>query len=246
MEECGAGGCCGVPAPGELRLAHLDPAAKLEYLDPLDDLVKLGGQPNVEKLPVILNGNLDRATLVATGGGAAVKGAELASVDFEVFRTIMGSFASGVSVVTSLGDDDQPRGMTCSAVCSVSADPPLLLSCVKPPSSTLNAIRTRGLFVVNFLDADGRALSELFASQLPDKFSQVGWRPSELAGMPVLASTLAYAECTVHDTFDAGDHVVVIGRIVGGQVAADRFPLAYWRGKYVRIFQGLQSIRLAV
>ncbi|HET8683504.1 MAG TPA: flavin reductase family protein [Micromonosporaceae bacterium] len=166
-----------------------------------------------------------------------MNGAELASVDFDAFRTIMGSFASGVSVVTTLGDDEAPRGMTCSAVCSVSADPPLLLSCVKPPSSTLNAIRTRGLFAVNFLDADGRELSDLFASQTPDKFAQVGWRPGATAGMPVLGPTLAYAECTVHNMFDAGDHVVVIGRIIGGQVAADRFPLAYWRGRYVRVFR---------
>ncbi|MEO6087958.1 MAG: flavin reductase family protein [Umezawaea sp.] len=158
------------------------------------------------------------------------------------FRGIMGSFASGISVVTTL-DDDEPQGLTCSAVCSVSADPPLLLSCVRAPSRTLDTLRKRGRFAVNFLDSQARAVSELFASRAEDKFDGVGWRPGDAAGMPILDSTLAHAECDVHEVINAGDHVIVLGRIIGGGIDPTKFPLGYWRGSYVRMFRMSSSAR---
>lgn len=149
----------------------------------------------------------------------------------------MGSLASGVSVVTALDGSGQPHGLTSSSVCSVSKDPPLLLFCVRQPSSTLDAIReTRG-FAVNILDADGHELSELFASFNDDKFASVAWRPGDVAGLPLLEPTVAFAECAVHDLIAAGDHTIVLGRLVGGGTAPDRFPLGYWRGRYVRVFR---------
>lgn len=179
----------------------------------------------------------EAVTAVVATQGVPTDGSDLADIDFDAFRAIMGSFASGVGVVTTLDEDGSPCGMTCSALCSVSADPPLLLSCVRTPSSTLNAIKARGRFVVNFLDAEARDISDLFASRAENKFGQVGWFSSELAGMPVLDRVLAFAECTVYDLVTAGDHVIVLGRIVGGKAAPDRFPLGYWRGTYVRVFR---------
>lgn len=158
-------------------------------------------------------------------------------LDYDAFRDIMGSFASGISVVTTLTEEGEPYGLTCSAVCSVSADPPLLLSCVRTPSSTLDAIRTRGLFAVNFLDAHAREVSQLFAGPGQDKFHKVGWRPGAAAGMPILDRTLAHAECSVHQLIDAGDHVIVLGHLIGGHVDQSRFPLGYWRGSYVQMFR---------
>lgn len=157
------------------------------------------------------------------------------SIEYDVFRQIMGSLASGISVVTAVGQDGGARGLTCSAVCSVSADPPLLLCCVRTPSSTLDALRVRGGFAVNFLDSRARALSDLFASRREDKFSGVRWRAGPVTGMPVLDSTIAHAECVLHDEMDAGDHVIVLGRLVGGEAASGRSPLGYWRGNYVRL-----------
>ena len=162
---------------------------------------------------------------------------ELASIGLDEFRQIMGSLASGVSVITSLDEDGAPYGMTCSAVCSVSAEPPLLLTCVRTPSTTLNAIRSSGRFLVNFLDADALALSDLFASRTPDKFAEVGWRHSDRLGLPQLERTVAHAECLVHDVVTAGDHAIVLGRIIDGQAIPDRFPLGYWRGRYVQVFR---------
>ncbi|MGC4852841.1 flavin reductase family protein [Micromonospora sp. DT4] len=151
------------------------------------------------------------------------------------FLAIMGSLASGVSVVTALDASGRPHGLTSSSVCSVSKDPPLLLFCVRQVSSTLDAIRETGGFAVNFLDADGHEVSDLFASCNSDKFANVAWRPGDVAGMPRLEPTVAFTECALHDVIAAGDHVIVLGRLVGGATAPDRFPLGYWRGTYVRV-----------
>jgi flavin reductase (DIM6/NTAB) family NADH-FMN oxidoreductase RutF len=164
-------------------------------------------------------------------------GPELADIDAATFRSIMGSLPSGVSVVTTV-DYEEPQtlqGSTCSAVCSVSASPPLLLVCLKKPSLTLDAMIAHGRFAVNFLDAQAEQVSTIFAGQQQGKFAGVRWHGGEHTGMPVLERALAHTECLVQSSIDAGDHVIVIGRIVGGSVEADRFPLGYWRGSYVSI-----------
>lgn len=190
----------------------------------------------------MISGGVDRGSEPAAGRHAGL--ATIEDVRYHAFREIMGSFASGVSVVTTLDEHGRPYGLTCSAVCSVSAKPPLLLCCVETPSRTLDAIREQGCFVTNFLDAQARDVSVLFASREEDKLSHVQWRPSTTVGMPVLDRTLAHAECVVHDLVLAGDHVIVLGRLVGGAVDPSRFPLGYWRGNYVRLFRMTPSARV--
>ncbi|WP_344888581.1 flavin reductase family protein [Actinomadura meridiana] len=151
------------------------------------------------------------------------------------FRRVMGSFASGVSVVTTLDDGGKPRGFTCSALCSVSSSPPLLLTCVSSLSGTMRAIVGQGRFAVNILGVRGQEISQLFASREGQgKFDQVGWEPGEVTGMPLLQATVAHAECELTGTVEAGDHTVLLGRIVGGAVS-EQSPLAYWRGDYARL-----------
>lgn len=161
----------------------------------------------------------------------------LPSVDHDLFRALMGSLVSGVTILTSRRPDDSPVGMTCSAVCSVSADPPLLLACVRRPSATLDAIAARGRFAVNVLDAEGGSASATFAGRVQDKFALVDWFAGTTTGMPVLAGGVAHTECAVHELVQAGDHVLVLGRIVGGEAHSDRFPLGYWRGSYTRVLR---------
>lgn len=164
--------------------------------------------------------------------------AALPSVDGGTFRRVMGSFASGVSVVTTLDDQGKPRGFTCSALCSVSSSPPLLLSCVSSLSGTMLAIVDRGRFVVNILAARGQEISGLFASRGSDgKFDQVAWSPGEVTGMPLLAETVAHAECELSGCVEAGDHTLLLGRIVGGDAAPELAPLTYWRGDYARLLR---------
>src|SRR5437764_15186396 len=115
-------------------------------------------------------------------------------VERQTFLEIMASFPSGVAIVTTLDGGDVPRGLTTTAVSSVSAEPPLLLVCVDLTSRTLPALRDGGRFVVNFLREGRSELARLFASKADDKFEGVDWRPTA-SGMPVLESdALAWAE----------------------------------------------------
>lgn len=151
------------------------------------------------------------------------------------FRGIMGSLASGVSVVTTMDGDGGHRGLTCSALCSVSAQPPMLLACVHASSGTLHALLHTGRFAVNLLDSAAHEVSALFASRSDAKFDRVDWSPGTATGMPVLGATVAHAECVVERSVRAGDHVIVIGGMVAGAFEPSRSPLGYWRGRYVRM-----------
>jgi len=152
-------------------------------------------------------------------------------VDRDTFVEIMASYPAGVAIVTTLAADGEPRGLTTTAVSSVSADPPLLLVCVDLTSRTLPALRAGGRFVVNFL-REGRAeLARLFASKRDDKFELVAWRRSA-SGMPVLEDdALAWAECVTVQEFEPGDHVVLLARVEEGEGAAadEDAPLMYYR-----------------
>jgi len=154
-------------------------------------------------------------------------------MDRATFFAIMGAFPTGVAVVTALDADDQPRGLTTNALCSVSANPALLLVCVDKNSNTLPALRHSKKFVVNYLSAGRGDLANTFASKDPEKFAGVSWRPAH-NGMPWLhTDTLAYAECSVHEELEAGDHFIFLGKVEGGQTPAPGTkPLIYFRRSY--------------
>ena len=134
-------------------------------------------------------------------------------MDRATFFAIMGAFPTGVSIVTTLDESNQPRGLTSNALCSVSAEPPLMLVCVDKNSNTLPALRHSKRFVVNYLSAGRGELANLFASKEPDKFQNVSWRPAS-NGMPWLHSdTIAHAECSVSNEIEAGDHLIFVGLV---------------------------------
>jgi flavin reductase (DIM6/NTAB) family NADH-FMN oxidoreductase RutF len=151
----------------------------------------------------------------------------------EDFFAIMSAFPTGVAIVTTLDDRGRPKGLTTNAICSVSAEPPLLLVCVDRTSRTLAALRHARRFVVNFM-SDGRAdLCALFASKADDKFADVRWEPG-LGGVPCLTEdALAYAECLTQEEVEAGDHLVLIGLVEAGRPPdPERAPILYYRRAY--------------
>ncbi len=151
-------------------------------------------------------------------------------IDRQGFFDVMASFPSGVAIVTTLAEDGAPRGLTTTAVCSVSADPPTVLVCVDLASRTLSALRASRRFVVNFIGEGRSELCLLFASKEEDKFARVTWRPTA-AGLPLLADdVLAWAECaTVHE-LEVGDHVLLVARVDDGGVQPElEPPLMYYR-----------------
>lgn len=150
-----------------------------------------------------------------------------------LFRQVLAGLAAGVSVVTTVDEQGLPRGLTTTAVTSVSSDPPLLLVCVGYASRTLPALRTSGRFAVNVIHASAGEVAERFASKAEDKFAGIAWRPGRY-GCPLLhGAALAWAECRVDREVDAGDHVVLIGLIEdGGAADGEHAPLTYYRRRF--------------
>ena len=152
------------------------------------------------------------------------------AIQRQSFFQIMASFPSGVAIVTTLDAQGTPRGLTTTAVSSVSAHPPTVLVCVDVGSRTLEALRARRRFVVNFMGQGRSQLCLLFASKADDKFERVSWRPTA-TGLPLLEEdVLAWAECcTMHD-LEVGDHVVLVARVEAGGVMPElESPLMYYR-----------------
>jgi flavin reductase (DIM6/NTAB) family NADH-FMN oxidoreductase RutF len=152
------------------------------------------------------------------------------AISRQQFFEIMASFPSGVAIVTTTTSEGLARGLTTTAVSSVSADPPTILVCVDLASRTLAALRERRRFVVNFVRQGCSQLCMLFASKVDDKFAHVSWSETE-SGLPLLhGDVIAWAECsTVHD-LEIGDHVILVARVEAGAVSApDESPLMYYR-----------------
>ena len=134
------------------------------------------------------------------------------SADATGFRTLMAGFPTGVVIVTTVTDDGTPLGLTCSSLCSVSMDPPLMLVCIHNDSRTLKALMASGSFAVNLLHLGGRRAARLFAAGGPDRFQGVTWAPGGAGGLPCLTEDArAVAECRLRSTVVAGDQTVVIG-----------------------------------
>lgn len=150
--------------------------------------------------------------------------------DGTVFRRVIGNFMSGVVVITTEHDGAR-RGMTVSAVSSLSLDPPMLLVCLNAASPTQEAVARSGRFAVNILAEHQGALAERFArSGSDDKFAGLEAR-SGRTGVPLLPDVLATVECRVTEVVTGGTHRVFLAEAVHAE-ATDASPLAYFRGKF--------------
>ncbi len=154
-------------------------------------------------------------------------------IDPSQFRRVMGHFAAGVAVVTTVRDDGAPAGLTVSAVCSVSLDPTLVLACVDRASESHGVIRQSGVFAVNVLrEGEGETLARRFGTSDEDKFRGVAFH-AERTGAPVLNDALAWLDCRVHDAHEAGDHTIFVGEVEAADTR-EGVPLLYYRGGYGR------------
>lgn len=150
------------------------------------------------------------------------------------FRALMAGFPSGVVVVTTVDDAQEPQGLTVSSLCSVSMDPPLLLVCVTNHSRTLSAMRSRGHFAVNMLHQYGRNAAQAFASDVPDRFRSVPWAPSPRQKLPLLIDDAhSVAECEVRSAEVAGDHTIVVGEVRSIERLRAEAPLLYGLREYM-------------
>jgi crotonobetainyl-CoA:carnitine CoA-transferase CaiB-like acyl-CoA transferase len=154
-------------------------------------------------------------------------------VDTRALRNALGSFATGVTVVTTRDGEGRPRGFTANSFTSVSLDPPLVLVCIAKTAASLESFLAAPFFGISVLGEDQREVSGLFASRDPDKFAKCGWFEGR-HGVPLIAGALGHFTCGRERTVDAGDHVIMIGRVQDFGHAEGK-PLGYFRGNYFAI-----------
>ncbi len=152
---------------------------------------------------------------------------------------MLGIFATGVTVVTSMSGD-QPVGMTCQSFSSVSLDPPLVMFCPAKTSRAWPLMRKAGFFCVNFLAAGQQHISNGMATKGDEKFDGVGWKPAS-TGAPLIDGVLGYVDCTIDRVHEAGDHYIVVGRVEElafgdghGDASESDVPLLFHRGAYTQ------------
>lgn len=153
--------------------------------------------------------------------------------DSAKYRQVLGHFPTGVTVITA-APDDGPVGLAVGSFSSVSLDPPLVAFFPSRASSSWPRIEATGSFCVNILGVDQEDVCRRFASKDADKFEGLGWRPAG-SGSPLLDGVLAWIDCDIEATTEAGDHFYVLGRVRELEVGtADAGPLVFFRGGYGR------------
>ena len=156
------------------------------------------------------------------------------TIDPDSFRSVLGRFASGITVVTTLDADERDVGMTVSAFCSVSLKPPLIQVCVDREASLYEALAQSTRFGVSILAAEQEALSRRFATaDSTRRFDGIGYRRGE-SGVVLLEDALAHLECRIVASHEAGDHTMFIGEVESATARSTR-PLLYYRGGYAQL-----------
>jgi flavin reductase (DIM6/NTAB) family NADH-FMN oxidoreductase RutF len=150
------------------------------------------------------------------------------------FRSALGAFATGVTVITTKGEE-HAYGMTANAFTSVSLDPPLVLVCAKSGAEGSEHIERNGAFAVNILSAEQEPISRYFSSKdRPrgrDAFRDVP-HSTAVTGSPVLDGVVGYLDCSLHGTHQAGDHEIFFGEVLALQFDHDALPLLFHGGQY--------------
>ena len=154
-------------------------------------------------------------------------------IDTDLFRAVLGRFATGITVTTTRDAEGRDHGMTVSAFASLSLEPPLVLVCIANEATMATAMLACDTFAVNILSAKQEALSRRFAGKLDDRFADLPFTRGAL-GNAILDDALASIECHVRARHPAGDHTIVIGEVHSGS-ARDARPLLYYRGGYAQL-----------
>jgi flavin reductase (DIM6/NTAB) family NADH-FMN oxidoreductase RutF len=157
------------------------------------------------------------------------------TVDPDTFRATLGRFATGVTVLTAVDAEGRDHGMTVSAFCSLSLDPPLVLACVDRSASMHDVFAEGTPFVVNVLAAGQEMLSRRFATGDPgDRFAGIGYARAP-GGAAVLDGVLAWLDCRVAQRLPGGDHTIVVGAVQEAGTHDAARPLLYYRSGYASL-----------
>lgn len=164
---------------------------------------------------------------------------ELASnqsaIDPRDFRNALGTYATGVTIITAADAAGKPYGLTCNSFASVSLNPPLVLWSLVIYSQSMSAFQNASHFAVNVLGASQRALASRFAKSSGDKFEGVQWTPG-LGGAPLLPGSVANFQCRTVDRYYGGDHVIFLGAVESYRYDRSE-ALLFARGGYGRFIE---------
>ncbi len=155
------------------------------------------------------------------------------SIDPDEFRSVLGRFTTGVTVVTARDESAVDHGLTVNSFTSVSLSPPLVLVCIDREASLHPAMTACSHFAVNILSARQEALARRFAAPEMDRFEGVGFTRG-VCGAPILDDILAFLECRAAHAVPGGDHTIFIGEVERSE-ARTAGPLLYYRGGYAQI-----------
>jgi len=164
----------------------------------------------------------------------AIGGEYRSGHDPRTLRDALGCFATGVTVVTCLGPDGAPAGLTVNSFTSVSLDPPLLLVCLYKQAASAEPLVAASHFAVNVLQTGQQPASIRFSTRDQDRFGTTPWDCGE-AGAPILKDSLGVFECERFAVYDGGDHHILVGRVIKASFDAAVDPLLYFRGRYRRL-----------
>lgn len=154
-------------------------------------------------------------------------------MDPQELRRVMGHFATGVTVITTMDRSGNPFGLTANAFTSLSLDPPLVLVCIDKGVQCYPYFEESGLFAVNLLSENQEELSRRFATKGIEKFSGVKWHKGK-QGVALLDGAIGHIECRIVNRYDGGDHTIYVGEVVRTSASGDR-PLIFFKGKYRRL-----------
>lgn len=154
-------------------------------------------------------------------------------VDPLEYRSIIGHFATGVTVITTR-DGDLLQGMTANAIASLSLDPVMVLICVERNTHTHGLLERSGVFAINVLAEHQEDVSRLFAKRAEPEAGTLRGQAFRIGvtGAPVLEDSLAFLDCRVTQVLDGGDHSIFLGEVVDEGVVDEGKPLVFYRGGY--------------
>jgi flavin reductase (DIM6/NTAB) family NADH-FMN oxidoreductase RutF len=150
------------------------------------------------------------------------------------FRTALGHFATGVTIVTARSRAGEALGLTANSFNSVSLDPPLVLFSLDRKTYSLRSFEEAGNFAINVLRDDQQEISRIFATALTDKWQGLDYETWE-SGAPIFSHALAVFDCATHAVHDGGDHLIFIGKVLRFAHDPDGRPLLYFRGNYGKV-----------
>lgn len=157
------------------------------------------------------------------------------TIDITEFKKVLSNFTTGVTIVTSSLNDKEYLGVTISSFSSLSLDPPLVLFCLGKKSYSLGGFLKTKYFTINILAENQQALSDKFARSSIDKWENVEHFFGKITNCPLINGCLGYIECEKYMSYDGGDHIIFIGKVLNLTQARESDPLLRYQSSYYKL-----------